>query len=276
MDSKWYIPPYKGKKKVNSHEDFILSHKDSEQNLINNSFGLKDHIEADHITQNQREHSRYQDQAEKLAKVLYDLKTEEQIIEKAWHDEKQKLTEELSALTTKKIEENSFVNNQARLQNQKKEITLIKNQIASVKHQIEIFSETEENLYFQFHETKKRLKNIREDYLKKEKEVQFYAQEYKNVSKEAYETQELLNNINKLERLKNDLVKEFIDLAIKKRIKIQENPQNVSVKSLNSKFRVLKLQIQGLDKEISNLSTQTRIRSNTVVSVSSQYNSSFN
>ena len=156
------------------------------------------------------------------------------------------LSEEIFELKKKAEQNNGNKTIHNKLEAQKEECINIKKEIEAIKQEHEKITEKEEVLYFALQGKKAKLKDMKEEYIRKENEAQICMQESKMAMKEAVDRNEHLNAINQLEKMKNNLLKEFIGTAIRKR----ENPSQNANFLLQSSFRVLKLQLQDMEKDL--------------------------
>ena len=263
MDSKWFIPPFKGKSKSSSHSRFSDT---LQEQILPNKQSISN-IKESKLEENE-EKIFYQQKILELENSLKDIKEEQSIKLNLQRKENQYLLQEIQILNKAQEEKTENTSKKERISSQNANILQITEEISDLKLKIEKNNNNEENLYIKIQNTKKKLKTYKEELIKKSKENQLFSQDYKSKTKEEAEFNENLIKINKLEKLKQTLIKTFVNKAKKKK-NIEEESKKINYNCyLQSEFRILKLHIQEIDKDIEIF---TQNQSPDINSISSRY-----
>ena len=260
MESRWEIPPFRGKiakNKKNSDSSENSGFSDDNEDIGSKIYDLKPQSEKNFENPEINEEEKFS----KLEKTLSELKESHKISLKTIEDEKLKLSKQLNSILLSKTLKPVNLFNLERINTQKQEINKIKKENSEIRQEIDQITEKEENLYFALQHSQQKLKSTKEDFITKEKEIQLYNIEYKTQSKDLKEINNFLHEVNKLERLKNSLIKDFIQ-KLKKKSEISQGLSEANViSSIQSAFRILKFQLADIDKEIISISSNNLIRS---------------
>jgi chromosome segregation protein len=279
MNSRWYIPPFKGGKaktaQVANKQEINDDTYNQDDQLINLSSKLDTPEETASKQEKQTEIEILNQSISRLEIVLQELDDEHNSQMAYLNQEHIHVTEELEAINIKKNSKNGYNAFQEKVEAQKEEVHKLKKENDFIRQELDNITESEENLYFNLQEKKRKLKEVKEEFLKKDKEVQLYNQEYKNAIKELQEKLEDLSKVNKLEKVKNAIAKDYLLKITRKKEAKDEKLEDYKIAALKSEFRIVKLQIRDIDKEISEVPANLLNHSNSVISQTYDYTDSY-
>lgn len=234
MLSKWYIPPFKPN-----------SNRDKGINIDSKIADVKEFNQEDDTKRRY-----YIRKFKELQAVIGEMDEEDYVKMQVCSEEKEELLKEIAEFERVKLEKNNSDSRYLRLLGQATEINNIKAEINELRTILDHIAEAEEMLSFKYQEENGNLKYLKEEMLSKEKEKQMYNQEYKSSTRDVLEFNENLWTINRLEKLKFELIENFAEKIKKKKVGFEENVGNFN-NSLQSEFRVLKFRLENIEKEIS-------------------------
>lgn len=241
MESRWYIPPFRGKDKAKEPEE-----KKPSKNLEVIKNDLKDRIKQLQTVLNETEQEHKQGLEFVIAENL-------------------KLSKELQDVRQKMETRTRYDALAEKIEAQKVETQEIKNDIHRIRGELENLTQVEESLYFGLQEKKEKGKVMREENLRSAKESQVSIAHFKTLAKELQEKLDSLMSVNKLEKSKNLVLREFMGKVNKKREKDEFSS------AVYSEYRVLKFQLQSIDKEISEAMINMLNHSNSIISNTFDY-----
>ena len=247
MDSRWYIPPFRGKVKK-KESDSEVEYKKKRENIEYEDMKSRIKQMENIIIEHDQEHS-----------IGMEVLTKE-------HND---LCKELNEIKLKMAIKHRYDAIIEKIEAQKLETQEIKEDINKAKGELENLTQHEENLYFEIHEKKVKIKEINEELLKSCKELQLNTSHYKLNYKDLQEKNESLLALNRFEALKNEILNEFIEKINKKK-----GNENFKLASLESEYRVLKIQIGTIDKDISEIIVNLLNYSNSIISQTFDYTES--
>jgi hypothetical protein len=243
MESRWYIPPFRGKSSQPGKNPEIKKNK-----------GKKE-----------IEHQDLQDRVKQLELILKETEIENISNLEYIQSENKKLSLELQEIKEKMAFKITYDAIAEKIEAQKIETSEIKNDLNKIKAELENLTRIEESLYFTLQEKKEKSKEMKEENLRSAKESQLSISHFKILSKELLEKQDSLLLINKLEKTKNSVLAEFNE-KVQKKLEKDENHF-----AFASEFRVMKIQLQTIDKEIAELMVNMLNHSNSIISNTFDY-----
>jgi len=244
MESRWFIPPFRGKvsKKDSGNEvEYKKKREDVEIEDMKTRIKLLENI----IIEHDQEHSNGME-----------ILTRE-------HDGLCKEHNETKLKMAIKHRYDAIIE---KIEAQKLETQEIKEDINEARAELEKLTQHEENLYFEIHEKKEKIKEMNEELSKFSNELQLNTSNYKQIHKDLQEKHESLLKLNRLEALKNEILKDFTEKVLKKKEK-----ENFKLSALESEYRVLKIQIETIEKDISEIKVDLLNHSNSIISQTFDY-----
>ena len=241
MESRWYIPPFRGKDKGKESEE-----KRPSKNLEVIKNDLKQRIKQLQIVLNETD----EEHKQSLEFVIR---------------ENLKISNELQDVRQKMETRTRYDALAEKIEAQKVETQEIKNDIHRIRAELENLTQVEESLYFELQEKKEKGKVMKEENLRSAKESQVSIAHYRTLAKDLQEKLEALMTVNKLEKSKNLVLRDFMGKVNKKREKDEFSS------AFYSEFRVLKFQLQSIDKEIAESVINMLNHSNSIISNTFDY-----
>ncbi|OMJ66133.1 hypothetical protein SteCoe_37136 [Stentor coeruleus] len=279
MNSRWYIPPFKGSKagaaKVANKQEINDDTYNRDDQLINLSSKLDTPEETNTKQEKQPEIETLKQSISRLENALKELDEEHNSQMLYLNQEQNHIVEEIEAINLNRNSKTKYNGFQEKVEVQKEEVHKLKKENEFIRQELDNIAEKEETLYFELQEKKRKLKEVKEEFLKKDKEAQLYNQEYKNSIKELQEKIEDLSKVNKLEKVKNAIAKEYLQKITRKKNATDEKLEDYKIIALKSEFRIVKLQIQDIDKEISEIPASLINHSNSIISQTYDYTDSY-
>jgi hypothetical protein len=243
MESRWYIPPFRGK--INKNTDSEVEYKNKLEK-----------IEAEDM----------KSRIKQLENIITEHDQEHIIGMEVLIKEQNELCKELNEIKLKMAIKHRYDAIIEKIEAQKLETQEIKEDINEAKSELENLTHYEENLYFEIHEKKVKIKEINEEILRSSKESQLNSSHYKLIYKDLQEKNESLLLLNRYESLKNEILKDFTEKLNKKKGK-----ENFKLSAHESEYRVLKIQIESIDKDISEIMVSLLNHSNSIISQTFDY-----